>query len=281
MVDPSAFIFEHRVKWGSWPVSLFQNSQKCVEMDFLNECLFSFSWIWDFLTYCAVLDWPVEPSVFLHVMILSQINEFKLISQTFYLDRLSRLSSLKVHLINAFIQIFSVFTITSHTWLLLLLNIPNTSSIRAVNSSVLLSIVLFIFALLEFLNAWNDGAVVGRGSTVIAVVLWLGVIFLFTCTSWTRNTKSLFSSNGWWHHIVIRCRLVILNLDIKDLWIRYALWRMSDKENFILGAIRLFLFDLTSLHRWFVCRFRFDKLLSMFNFRSNFLIKWMSVLTSS
>ena len=71
LVHPAAFIFEHGVKWGSRPVSLFQNSQESIEMDFFHEDLFSFSWVWDLLTYGAILDWPVESSVFLHVMILS------------------------------------------------------------------------------------------------------------------------------------------------------------------------------------------------------------------
>jgi len=153
-------------------------------------------------------------------------------------------------LINAFIQILSIFTIISHAWLLLLLDSINISTTAcAVNSSILLfsgvRVFVTIFRILEFLNSWNYSTVIGCSSSKLSVIF----SSLFNA-SWTCNTKCLLSSNGWWHHIVIGYRFVILNLNIKYLWISHALRRLSNKENFILSAFRLFYLDLTSISYW-------------------------------
>jgi hypothetical protein len=171
-------------------------------------------------------------------------------------------------LINAFIQILSIFTIISHAWLLLLLDSINISTACAVNSSILLfsAVRVFnIFRLLKFLNSWNYSTVIGCSSSKLCIIF----SFLFV-TSWTcNNTKCLLSSNGWWHHIGIGYRFVILNLNIKYLWIRHALRRLSNEENFILSAVRLFSLNPTSISYW---RFIGWLVLLYFLFNSDFIM---------
>ena len=152
--------------------------------------------------------------------------------------------------------------------MLLLLDSINISMTCAINSFVFLSsavrVFVTIFRLLEFLNSWNYSTVIGCSSSKLSVIF----SFLFNA-SWTCNTKCLLSSNGWWHHIVIGYRFVILNLNIKYLWISHALRRLSNKENFILSTVRLFLLELTSSSYWrFISRLVLQYLL----FNSHFML---------
>jgi len=55
-------------------------------MNLFDKSVFAFDRVGDLLADGAILDGPIEDTVFGLIMILSQIDEFKLVFETFYLD---------------------------------------------------------------------------------------------------------------------------------------------------------------------------------------------------
>ena len=90
-------------------------------MNLLDQRILTFNRVRNLLADGAILDWPVEHSILGTIMILSQINKFKLVFKTFYLDGSRRLRPLQVHLIYRSIQALSILAIVFHACFLKLL----------------------------------------------------------------------------------------------------------------------------------------------------------------
>jgi len=79
------------------PVGLLKNTEQCVEVDFLNEIIFSFLGISNLLfADCLVPDGPVEVAVLQAVCVLGKVDDAKFVLKSFNFNWLSRLCSLRV-----------------------------------------------------------------------------------------------------------------------------------------------------------------------------------------
>lgn len=115
-------------------------------MDLLDQRVFTFNRVRNLLADGAILDRPVEDTVLGGVMILPQIDEFKLVFETFYLDGPRRLRPLQVHLIDRSVQTLSVLAIVFHASFLKLLYSFNFLTCRVQSS---LALLVFIFGFIK------------------------------------------------------------------------------------------------------------------------------------
>lgn len=141
---PAPILSEHLVQRRLLPVRLFQDSQQSVEMNLLHQSLFPLSRVRNPLADGAVLHWPVEPSIFFVVVVLAQIDELELVLEALDFDRLGRLRSFQVGLINGLVQVLGVLAVVDHARLLVQLVGPTSISIMILRLICSFLILIFI-----------------------------------------------------------------------------------------------------------------------------------------
>lgn len=87
-MDPSLVIQVLVVNWCLAPVCFFEDSEKCVEMDFFDKYFFPHFWVGNLFADSNKIDWPVEYTILQTILVFTNICYLKSIFETLNIDGL-------------------------------------------------------------------------------------------------------------------------------------------------------------------------------------------------